>query len=269
MGTLDQLGKGFQSCGLILIHHHKSFPVDTSLLDRVALGCEIERKANMLSKGVGMVRKMSWGIVCVFLLTACAIPQTKTGQGGAYGAAGGAAAGAIIGQVIGRDSQGTLIGAAIGAAVGGLGGAAVGRMMDNQEREMRDALAASEAAAVTREGNLLAVTFKGDVTFDTDSAVVRPGLYAEIDRVAGVLVHYPDTLIRVEGHTDSTGSEEYNLDLSMRRVESVQRLLLQRNVADSRIEMIGYGEKVPVAGNETPEGRQKNRRVEIKVAPRI
>ena len=134
---------------------------------------------------------------------------------------------------------------------------------------MREALAASEAAAVRREGNLLAVTFKGDVTFDTDSAVVRPGLYAEIDRVAGVLVNYPDTLIRVEGHTDSRGSEEYNLDLSIRRAESVRSLLLQRNVADSRIEMIGYGETIPVANNDTPEGRQMNRRVEIKVAPPI
>ncbi len=136
-----------------------------------------------------MTKKVSFGIVFALILASCATPQTKTGKGGAYGAAGGAAVGAIIGQVIGRDTQGTLVGAAIGAAVGGLGGAAVGKMMDDQERDMRDALAASEAAAVRREGNLLAVTFKGDVTFDTDSAVVRPGLYAEIDRVAGVLVH--------------------------------------------------------------------------------
>jgi len=216
-----------------------------------------------------MKRHASWILILALILTACATPQTRTGQGGAYGAAGGAAAGAIIGQVIGRDTQGTLIGAAIGAAVGGLGGAAIGRMMDNQEREMREALAASEAAAVRREGNLLAVTFKGDVTFDTDSAVVRPGLFAEIDRVAGVLVNYPDTLIRVEGHTDSRGSEEYNLNLSIRRAESVRSLLLQRNVADNRIEMVGYGETMPAANNDAPEGRQMNRRVEIKVAPQI
>ena len=216
-----------------------------------------------------MKRHASWILILALILTACATPQTRTGQGGAYGAAGGAAAGAIIGQVIGRDTQGTLIGAAIGAAVGGLGGAAIGRMMDNQEREMREALAASEAAAVRREGNLLAITFKGDVTFDTDSAVIRPGLYSEIDRVAGVLVNYPDTLIRVEGHTDSRGSEEYNLNLSIRRAESVRSLLLQRNVADSRIEMIGYGETMPVANNDSSDGLQMNRRVEIKVAPPI
>jgi outer membrane protein OmpA-like peptidoglycan-associated protein len=140
-------------------------------------------------------------------------------------------------------------------------------MMDNQEREMREALAASEAAAIRREGNLLAVTFKGDVTFDTNSTVVKPGLYTEIDRVAGVLGRYQETLIRVEGHTDSVGSEEYNMDLSFRRANSVRDLLVQRGVHIRRIETVGFGETKPVATNATEAGRQLNRRVEIKVAP--
>ena len=206
-------------------------------------------------------------LVLVFFLVACAAPQTKTQKGGLYGAAGGAAAGAIIGQVIGGHTKSTLWGAAIGAAIGGLGGAGVGKMMDNQEREMREALAASEAAAIRREGNLLAVTFRGDVTFDTNSTVVKPGLYTEIDRVAGVLSGYPETLIRVEGHTDSVGSEEYNMDLSFRRTNSVRDLLVQRGVNISRIETVGFGETKPVATNATEAGRQLNRRVEIKVAP--
>ena len=206
-------------------------------------------------------------LVLVFFLVACASPQTKTQKGATYGAAGGAVAGAIIGQVIGGHTESTLWGAAIGAAVGGLGGAGIGKMMDNQEREMRDALAASEAAAVSREGNLLAVTFKGDVTFDTNSTVVKPGLNTEIDRVAGVLNRYPETLIRVEGHTDSVGSEEYNMDLSFRRSNSVRDLLVQRGVNISRIETVGFGETKPVATNATEAGRQLNRRVEIKVAP--
>jgi len=205
----------------------------------------------------------------LLLLAGCAAPetQTKTQKGAVYGAAGGAAAGAIAGQVIGRDTKGTLIGAAIGAAVGGLGGAGVGRMMDNQERDMREALAKSEAAAVTREGNLLAVTFKGDVTFDTNSTVVRPGLYSELNRVAGVLSQYPQTLVRVEGHTDSVGTNEYNQDLSVRRAMAVKNLLVQRGIADSRIDSVGYGETMPVATNENETGRQRNRRVEIKIAP--
>ena len=207
--------------------------------------------------------------LCLVLLAGCAAPetQTKTQKGAIYGAAGGAAAGAIVGQVISHDTKGTLIGAAIGAAVGGLGGAGVGKMMDDQERDMRKAVASSEAASVTREGNLLAVTFKGDVTFDTNSTVLRPGLQSEINRVAGVLNQYPNTLVRVEGHTDSTGTDAYNMDLSNRRATAVENLLVQRGIADSRIEAVGYGETLPVATNDTEAGRQRNRRVEIKIAP--
>jgi len=206
-------------------------------------------------------------ILFILYLTGCTAPQTKTEKGGIYGAAGGAAAGAVVGQVIAHDTKGTLIGAAIGAAIGGLGGAGVGKMMDNQERDMRAALASSEAAAVSREGNLLAVTFKGDVSFDTNSTVVRPGLYPELDRVARVMNQYPNTLIRVEGHTDSRGSNEYNMDLSNRRANAVKNLLVQRGIAGSRIEAVAFGETMPVASNDTEAGRQKNRRVEIKIAP--
>ena len=202
----------------------------------------------------------------IILLAGCA-PQNKTQSGGMYGAAGGAAVGALLGQAIGRDTEGTLYGAAIGAAVGGLSGAGVGKMMDNQEEQMRQALADSEDAAVRREGNLLAITLKGDVTFDTNSAIVRPGLYSEIDRISSVLRQYPQTVIRVEGHTDSTGTKEYNVDLSQRRAKAVENLFMQRGVETSRLVAIGYVESMPVATNETETGRQRNRRVEIKVAP--
>jgi outer membrane protein OmpA-like peptidoglycan-associated protein len=140
-------------------------------------------------------------------------------------------------------------------------------MMDDQERDIRKAVASSEAASVSREGNLLAVTFKGDVTFDTNSTVLRPGLQSEINRVAGVLNQYPNTLVRVEGHTDSKGTDAYNMDLSNRRAMAVKNLLVQRGIADSRIEAVGYGETLPVATNDTEAGRQRNRRVEIKIAP--
>ncbi len=205
----------------------------------------------------------------LLILASCAAPetQTKAQKGATYGAAGGAAAGAIVGQAIGHSTPSTLIGAAIGAAVGGLGGYGVGKMMDNQERDMRQALAKSDAAAVSREGNLLAVTFKGDVTFDTNSTIVRPGLMSEINRVAGVLTQYPQTLVRVEGHTDSVGSDAYNMDLSIRRANAVKNLLVQRGVTENRIDAVGYGKTMPVATNDTEAGRQKNRRVEIKIAP--
>lgn len=223
---------------------------------------KFERSMKVKQKGVSV-------FICILLLAGCAATQetSKTQKGALYGAAGGAAAGAVIGQVAGHNTKSTLIGSAIGAALGGLGGAGIGRMMDNQEKEMRKALEASEAAAVTREGNLLAVTFKGDVTFDTDSTVVRPGLYSEINRIAAVLNRYPNTYVQVDGHTDSQGSKEYNMDLAQRRADSVRELLIKRGVAENRIESLGFGEDMPVATNNTEAGRQKNRRVEIRIAP--
>ena len=202
----------------------------------------------------------------ILTMIACT-PQTNTQKGATYGAAGGALAGAVIGQIIGGDTEATLIGTAIGAAVGGAGGAAVGNMMDKQEAEMRQALAESEAAAVHREGNLLAISLRGDVTFDTGSAIVRPGLYSEIERIAETLVKYPDTVIQVEGHTDSTGTESYNMDLSARRAEAVKNLLVQKGVDPSRVLSMSFGESKPIASNNSDYGRAQNRRVEIKVAP--
>lgn len=208
-------------------------------------------------------------LIVVFAATGCATmdQQSKTTKGAVYGAGGGAVAGAILGGIIGRDAKGAAIGAAAGAAIGGLAGAGVGHMMDKQEAEMRDALATSEEVAVKREGDLIALTLKGDVSFDVNSDVVLPGLYNELDRIAQILVKYPDTTIVVEGHTDSSGSDVYNQQLSERRALSVQRLLVQRGVSESRISTIGYGETRPVATNNTPEGRQMNRRVEIRVNP--
>ena len=206
-------------------------------------------------------------MIGVFVLSGCAAPETKTGKGAAYGAAGGAVAGAVLGQAIGRDTKGTIIGAAAGAAVGAAAGAGVGKMMDKQEAEMRDALAASDAAAVRREGELLAITLKGDVSFDLNSDAVRPGLYNELDRIAQIMIKYPETSILVEGHTDSSGPENYNQQLSERRANSVKDLLVQRGVQEYRVNIIGYGEGRPLVTNATPEGRQMNRRVEIRINP--
>lgn len=208
-------------------------------------------------------------LVIVLAGTGCASmqQQSKTTQGAAYGAGGGALAGAVVGGIIGKDLKGAAIGAAAGAAIGGLAGAGVGHMMDRQEADMRQALAQSEEVAIRREGDLIALTLKGDVSFDVDSDVVLPGLYTELDRIAQILIKYPQTTIVVEGHTDSTGSDVYNQGLSERRAQSVQRLLVERGVSAARITTVGYGETRPVATNDTPAGRQMNRRVEIRVNP--
>lgn len=214
-----------------------------------------------------MKRLFVIALLGMFALSGCATPQTNKGKGATYGAAGGAIAGAVLGQAIGRDTKGTLLGAAAGAAVGAAAGAGVGHMMDKQEADMRNALAASDAAAVQREGEILAITLKGDVSFDTNSDTIRPGLYSELDRIAQIMLRYPQTQITIEGHTDSSGSESYNLQLSERRANNVKNMLVQRGVDPYRITAAGYGESRPVVTNETPEGRQMNRRVEIRINP--
>jgi outer membrane protein OmpA-like peptidoglycan-associated protein len=204
----------------------------------------------------------------LMMLSACEAPQTRNQKGAVYGTAGGAAAGAIAGQAIGHDTKATLEGAAIGAVIGGLAGAGAGHYMDKQEQALRQAVVASEAIAIQRQENILSVTFKSDFLFDVDSSVVQPGAYSEIDRLARVFTQYPDTRIRIEGHTDSTGPEEYNLYLSQRRAEAVKQLLASKVVYPDRMTAIGYGESRPKAGNDTPYGRQLNRRVEIYIEPR-
>jgi len=205
-----------------------------------------------------LVAAMAWG---------CAQPQNKTQQGAMVGTGLGAAAGAGLGQAIGGDTEATLLGAGIGAVVGGLAGGGIGRYMDNQEQALRQEFAASEQVNVQRNANLLAVTFKSDLLYDVDSAALKPGAYPEIQRVAEVLNQYPQTRITVAGHTDSTGSEQYNQQLSERRAQNVKDALVQSGVQASRITTVGYGEAQPVASNYTPEGRQLNRRVVITIAP--
>ncbi|SMC23077.1 Outer membrane protein OmpA [Desulfacinum hydrothermale DSM 13146] len=206
-------------------------------------------------------------LVVLMLVSACAAPRNRTEKGAMIGTGVGAATGAVLGQAIGRDTESTLIGAAAGALVGGVAGGMIGNYMDRQEQEMRQALAGVEAASIRRDQNVLAVTFRSDVLFDYDSATLKPGAYDEIDRVARVLNNYPQTRIRVEGHTDSTGSEAYNQQLSERRAMAVKNALVGRGVNPDRIDVIGYGESKPIATNATEAGRQMNRRVNIVITP--
>lgn len=174
----------------------------------------------------------------------------------------GAGLGAILGQVIGKDTQGTLIGAGIGAAIGGIAGNQIGAYMDRQEQALRNAVAASDAASVQRSQNVLTATFNSSTFFDYDSSILKPGAYTEIDRVARVLRDFPQTRIRVEGHTDAKGSAEYNMQLSQRRAQAVTNALIQRGVDPMRMETIGFGESQPISSNDAT-----NRRVNIVIIP--
>ncbi len=204
-------------------------------------------------------------VVILFALSlfGCA-QQTQTNQqrGTMIGAGGGAAAGALLGQAIGGDTTATLVGAGVGALVGGLAGNQIGAYMDKQEQDLRNAIAASEAASISREQDILTATFKGEAFFDTNSYVIKPGGYTELNRVAAVLNKYPQTRIQVAGHTDSRGAEDYNQQLSEKRANAVKNVLIQNGVDGNRIQAIGYGESMPVSSDYA-----RNRRVEIVIIP--
>jgi outer membrane protein OmpA-like peptidoglycan-associated protein len=174
----------------------------------------------------------------------------------------GAGLGAILGQVIGGDTEGTLIGAGLGAAIGGVAGNQIGAYMDRQEQALRGAVATSEAASIQRSQDVLTATFNSSTFFDFDSVVLKPGAYTELDRVAKVLRDFPQTRIRVEGHTDAKGSDQYNMQLSQRRAQAVTDALVQRGIDPVRIATIGFGESQPVSSNDAD-----NRRVNIVITP--
>ena len=194
-------------------------------------------------------------------LFSCAGP-TQQERGAKTGALIGAAGGAILGQVIGGHTESTLLGAAIGTAVGGIAGHQIGAYMDRQEQELRAAMAASEAANIRRTQDVLSATFQSEVLFDFDSSILKPGAYSEIGRVANVLNRYPQTTIRVEGHTDSKGSEAYNQTLSEKRAQAVKSALTQKGVNLARIQIVGFGESQPISSDDA-----MNRRVVIVIIP--
>jgi outer membrane protein OmpA-like peptidoglycan-associated protein len=206
--------------------------------------------------------KIVIGVLLVMTVAACAGQPTRTQKGTAVGAGAGAAIGAGLGQAIGRNTEATLIGAGIGAALGGLAGHQIASYMDRQEQDLESVARQSEAVAVQRDQNVLTATFRSDVLFDTDSAVLKPGAFQEIDRIAQVLLDYPQTVIQVQGHTDTRGSEEYNQKLSERRALAVKDALLQRNIDPRRITTVGFGESMPISDDHA-----LNRRVNIVITP--
>lgn len=196
------------------------------------------------------------------LLLGCAGNETglsKTQTGAILGGLAGAAAGAATGD---HSAKRVLIGGAIGAAAGG----GIGYYMDKQEEELNKELKGS-GVDVQRQGDTINLNMPGGITFDTGKANIKSNFNAVLDDIANVMVKYPETKIEVQGHTDNVGNNADNLRLSELRAQSVRSALSSRGVSSSRITAIGFGESMPVASNDTPSGREANRRVEIKIIP--
>lgn len=181
----------------------------------------------------------------------------------AIGGGAGALAGLLLGGLIGGGT-----GRIIGAGIGGIAGAAVGYTMDKQIRELRESTAGSGVdIAPTDNGQAILVNLPEGVTFDVASAALKPQFRTTLDQIAQSLNQYPNSLIDVYGHTDSTGSDAYNQTLSENRARTVANYLTMQGVSGARVRSQGFGETMPIADNMTEEGRRRNRRVEIKIVP--
>ncbi len=178
------------------------------------------------------------------------------------GAAVGAATGALLGQLIGKDTKGTLIGAGVGA----LAGLGWGAYRDQQEAELKARLKNTEVK-VGRDGEYINLNLPEGVTFATNSSDIVSNFYRPLNEISKVLIQYSETKILVKGYTDSTGNLVHNQKLSEARASSVKDYLVSQGVASNRIVSTGYGPKNPIASNATIDGRQANRRVEIKILP--
>ncbi len=189
-------------------------------------------------------------------------PNYKAKSGAIIGAMGGAVAGRMAGGGDkGERNRATLAGAVLGAAAG----AAIGNQLDKQEAELRSQLGSQ--TDIENTGDSLILTMPQDILFATDSSQLRPTLVSDLRTVGQSLLAYPNSSVRVIGHTDNTGEAAYNMTLSQRRASAVANVLMSEGVSSARIQTIGRGEDAPIASNLTAEGRAQNRRVEIIILP--
>lgn len=200
---------------------------------------------------------ISLGLLTVLSMTGCAaLSQTQEG------AILGSTAGAVLGGVIGNQTGSTARGAIIGAAVGGAAGALIGREMDQQAEALEDEL---PGATVERVGEGIQVTFASGILFDFDSFSLRSPARENLSNLAASLNRYPDSEVLIVGHTDSRGAGEYNQRLSENRAGAARDYLLAQGVDASRVRAMGLGMMEPVETNDSDEGRQANRRVEVAI----
>ena len=199
------------------------------------------------------------------LLAGCYTMDPYTGDKTVSDTTKGAGIGALAGGAVGALAGGGK-GALIGAGAGALAGGAVGNYMDRQEAKLRAQLQGS-GVSVTRNGDTINLVMPGNITFGSGSADLNPSFFGVLDSVVLVLKEYNKTTVDVSGHTDSTGSAQKNQALSEQRANTVAQYLRTKGVTDQRLAVAGHGPTRPVASNDSPDGRQRNRRVEISLTP--
>jgi outer membrane protein OmpA-like peptidoglycan-associated protein len=221
-------------------------------------------------KTLTLVRSTLLVVAAAMTAAGCQTTDAYTGEkkvnDTTKGAGIGALAGAVLGAATGDNSKERRERALIGAGVGALAGAGVGAYMDKQEAKLRAQLQGT-GVSVTRAGNDLILNMPGNITFKSASADLNASFFRVLDSVGLVLKEFDKTLIDVEGHTDSDGSDSYNQQLSLERASSVGSYLQSHGVNGQRIVALGAGEARPIASNTTPAGKQQNRRVELKLQP--
>ncbi len=207
-------------------------------------------------------------VIVIVNLTSCEATKNANNKqkGAVIGAAGGAILGAILGNNVGKGGNGE-IGAVIGGVVGGTAGVLIGAKMDKQAQKIEEEI---PGAQVERVDDGIVVTFdeNSGVHFDTNKYNITPDSRVTLDKLAAVLVEYPDTNVLVIGHTDSVGSDAYNMTLSKNRAYAVTHFFTdEKGLNPSRFTTNWFGETKPIATNDTPEGRAQNRRVNIVIVP--
>ncbi|GGX03073.1 OmpA family protein [Aquimarina muelleri] len=203
-------------------------------------------------------------VIAITILTSCeAVKNSNKTQ---RGAVLGTAAGAILGGIIGNNVKGknSALGAVIGGVVGGVAGGVIGKQMDKQAQKIESEIPGAE---VTRVGEGVNIVFdeNSGVYFATNKSDINTKSKTNLNKLAGIFKEYPDTNIIVEGHTDSTGDDTYNMTLSQKRANAVTNYLVSQGISKSRLTTYAHGETLPKYDNTTPQGRAKNRRVELGV----
>jgi len=208
------------------------------------------------------LNKLVVAVLAVALLSSCDAIQNanNTQKGAVIGTAGGAILGGIIGNNVKKKNS--ALGAVIGGVVGGVAGGVIGKQMDKQAQKIESEIPGAE---VTRVGEGIDVVFdeNSGVYFDTNKSSINAKSKTNLAKLAGIFKEYPDTNIIVEGHTDSSGDDSYNMSLSQKRANSVTNYLVSQGISKSRITTYAHGETLPKYDNATAEGRAKNRRVEL------